>query len=174
MPEPAESDLTLRWNLHQFRLAVLLQLCAAMTQFGFHDQTKLISLQYQNVGSDDAHSKSPCHHPRTSTTSLLFLLKWMKINHKSKVDPTGPERKIDKSTTAHNKNKETAAGCPCRAIWCLLQPVEDLHCGCACLVVGQAPRGQMEVSPPGHWLLLKTNTEINLLAGPNPPQFITN
>lgn len=95
-------------------MAVLLQLHAGMTQFWFHDQTKLISFQYQNVGSDDAHSKSPCHHSHTSTTSQLFLLTWMKINHKNKVDPTGPECKIDKSATAHNKNKETAVGCPCR------------------------------------------------------------
>lgn len=48
-------------------MAVLLKLYAAMTQSGFHDQIKPISLQYKNVGLGDL---TPNHPPIILTPVL--------------------------------------------------------------------------------------------------------
>lgn len=90
-------------------MAVLLQLYAAMTQSGFHDQIKPISSRYQNVGLGDPHSKSPCNHPYTRITSTFA-----NVDENQPQKQLDPESKTDNSATVHNKNKEPAVGSPCQ------------------------------------------------------------
>lgn len=111
------------------------------------------------------------NHPAIILTPVLPQANSANVNENQPQKQLDPESKGDKGA----RKQGNSSGIPLSvgAIWHLLQPVEDLHCGCVCLVVWHTARGHMELPPPGHWLLVKTDTVIKLLTGPNPPWFVT-